>query len=220
MLSERYHLIYPAAHDQHKIDNNRQPSMRLLWASRIREQKRPELLPLLAKELTSLFPDLIIEIHVHIDSGYNPGKLFNSPIQGLQYAGTYNDFDLLPLSNFDALIYTSAFDSMPYVVLEALAAGLPVIAADVGGINEAVISGQTGYLIPDEVNNNALVDCYVSAIKKLYDDWETTQAMAQTAYKIIADRHAPATFAQRISEAFCLASGTKQDQPKPISQVK
>ncbi|MGQ9687978.1 MAG: glycosyltransferase family 4 protein [Desulfobaccales bacterium] len=39
-------------------------------------------------------------------------------------------------------------DGLPNVILEALAFQVPVVAADVNGVNEAVLPGQTGWLAP------------------------------------------------------------------------
>jgi glycosyltransferase involved in cell wall biosynthesis len=39
-------------------------------------------------------------------------------------------------------------DNLPISILEAMRAGLPVIASDVGGISELVIHGETGLLVP------------------------------------------------------------------------
>lgn len=39
-------------------------------------------------------------------------------------------------------------DSFPRTVVEAMAYGLPVAGSDIGGIGEAIVPGQTGYLVP------------------------------------------------------------------------
>jgi glycosyltransferase involved in cell wall biosynthesis len=47
-------------------------------------------------------------------------------------------------------IYTliSNWEGLPCTIIEAMRAGLPVIASDVGGVKEIVIEDETGYLIP------------------------------------------------------------------------
>ena len=45
-------------------------------------------------------------------------------------------------------VFPSTIDSAPNAVLEAMAAGLPVIAVDTGAIGEMVADGQTGILVP------------------------------------------------------------------------
>ena len=53
---------------------------------------------------------------------------------------------LLPA--FDVLVAPSLEDGLGYSALEAMAAGLPVIASEVGGLVEVVASGETGTLVP------------------------------------------------------------------------
>ncbi|RMG46665.1 MAG: glycosyltransferase, partial [Acidobacteria bacterium] len=48
----------------------------------------------------------------------------------------------------DALVLTSDSEGCPNVVLEALAAGTPVVAADVGDIRDMVAPGETGFVVP------------------------------------------------------------------------
>ena len=43
----------------------------------------------------------------------------------------------------DAVLVTSAWENLPHTLLEALAAGAPVIATSVGGIPEVVEDGET-----------------------------------------------------------------------------
>ena len=50
----------------------------------------------------------------------------------------------------DVQIYTlvSHWEGLPCTIIEAMRAGLPTVASDVGGVKEIVIDGQTGYVIP------------------------------------------------------------------------
>lgn len=52
------------------------------------------------------------------------------------------------LAEFDVFALSSIGEGMPGVLLEAMAAGLPVVATDVGGVSEVVSRGVTGSLVP------------------------------------------------------------------------
>jgi glycosyltransferase involved in cell wall biosynthesis len=52
------------------------------------------------------------------------------------------------LPHFDVLWSTSGYEGQSNVILEALAAGVPIVATDIPGTRELVISGTTGYLVP------------------------------------------------------------------------
>ncbi len=52
------------------------------------------------------------------------------------------------LARWDVFALASVQDGFPIAVLEAMAAGLPVVATKVGGLREMVEDGQTGWLVP------------------------------------------------------------------------
>lgn len=65
----------------------------------------------------------------------------------VNFLGEQQDVDYF-LSQADIFLLVSNWEGFPISILEAMRAELPVIASDVGGINEALIDGETGYLIP------------------------------------------------------------------------
>jgi glycosyltransferase involved in cell wall biosynthesis len=64
----------------------------------------------------------------------------------VRLAGDRRDVPEL-LAGADVFVLSSASEGMPVSVLEAMAAGLPVVASRVGGIPELVVDGETGLLV-------------------------------------------------------------------------
>jgi glycosyltransferase involved in cell wall biosynthesis len=52
------------------------------------------------------------------------------------------------LATFDVFAFPSLFEGLCLAVIEAQAAGVPVVATPVGGIRETVVDGVTGMLVP------------------------------------------------------------------------
>ena len=52
------------------------------------------------------------------------------------------------LAAMDIFFLTSLFEGLPRVVLQAVAASVPVVATDTGGVAEVVVDGESGLLVP------------------------------------------------------------------------
>mgnify|MGYP002623362406 FL=1 len=65
----------------------------------------------------------------------------------VHFLGTRDDVPEL-LSEMDVVALTSKMEANPVTILEALAAGRPFVAPDVGSIAETLLNGENGYVTP------------------------------------------------------------------------
>ena len=98
---------------------------------------------------------------------------FVAPREGL--APAYADADVFVLS--------SRWEGLPYVVLEAMSFGLPVVSTRVDGIPEAVVDGTSGLLVPPSAPK-----ALASAIAGVLDDPDTRARMGAAGAAIVAER--------------------------------
>lgn len=85
----------------------------------------------------------------------------------------------------DIFVLPSYREGTPVAVLEAMAMGLPVVATDVPGCREAVIPGETGYLVPPRD-----ADGLMRAIEQLIEDPDLRRQMGQAGRKRAVERFA------------------------------
>ncbi|HTO00171.1 MAG TPA: glycosyltransferase family 4 protein, partial [Microthrixaceae bacterium] len=87
------------------------------------------------------------------------------------------------MSSFDGLVLPSRLEGFPVTIVEAMLAGLPVIATDVGSVDEAVIPGETGWIVPS-ADPQALAD----AIGELLADPDAAATMGAKGREIAEER--------------------------------
>jgi len=89
-----------------------------------------------------------VEIH-----GFGPEldhvkKAVDAHPERLSFHGPANGSGVM--ERFDILVMPSRYEGFPYVLLEALAKGLPLITTDVGGVDEMVADGWNGVIVHGE----------------------------------------------------------------------
>jgi len=81
-------------------------------------------------------------------------------------------------------VIPSQHEGLPTVLLEGMSCGLPVIATNVGGINEVINSGENGFIIsPNDPNAMANI------IVKLLDDVDLRKRIGNAARKTIENKY-------------------------------
>lgn len=65
----------------------------------------------------------------------------------VHFLGWRSDLETI-LSELDVVVCSSRNEGTPVAVIEAMAAGVPVLSTDVGGVADLVSHGETGWLVP------------------------------------------------------------------------
>jgi glycosyltransferase involved in cell wall biosynthesis len=96
------------------------------------------------------------------------------------------------LASFSVFALPSYFEGFCYAVVEAQAAGVPVVATPVGGVRETVVPGETG-LSCEPGDPRSLAD----GIARLLDDPEDAQRLAAEARRRVRERFAVERMVER-----------------------
>ncbi len=88
------------------------------------------------------------------------------------------------LAAADLFVLPSRSEGMPNALLEAMAAGLPVVSFNVGGVGEVLSHGQTGLLVPPED-----VDGMSRAMQSLLESEQERRRLGAAAQECIRSQH-------------------------------
>ena len=106
------------------------------------------------------------------------------------------------LAGAQIFVLTSHWEGLPLTILEAMRAGLPVIASDVGGVREALEDGLSGLLVPRQ-------DPTVlrRAIELLVDDPATRVAIGRRARRFYEARFVEDRMLERTATLYDTVAG-------------
>jgi len=107
--------------------------------------------------------------------------------------------DVLPFhAALDVLLATSSSEGMPVAMIEAAAAGRPVVSTAVGGVPELVRAGVTGLLAAE-------AEGLAAALASLVEDGDARRAMGERARERARAEHTAAALADRLEAIYASA---------------
>jgi L-malate glycosyltransferase len=139
----------------HPLDQDHGDTVTVVTAGRLVSQKNPSLFVEAAARIHATLPEACFVM-------LGDGPLRPAVEAQIERLGMTGSIDLAgerhdvekAFAQADLFWLTSSWEGLPNVVLEAMACGLPVIAADVGGTSELFEHGQEGFLArPDRIDD-------------------------------------------------------------------
>jgi glycosyltransferase involved in cell wall biosynthesis len=103
------------------------------------------------------------------------------------------------LADTHTLLVVSRSEGIPFVLIEAMAMGVPVISTDVGAVSEVIGDGKNGYLINAETD---VVEIFQHRIQGLISDENLYQRMAFSASQAIQPKFSLQTMGDRYDTLF------------------
>ena len=174
-LADRWHLV-PSGALRAVIYNGLDPAelpraantdlRTIAFLGRLSHQKDPELLAEIAAGLARA------GYRLRVIGGGEAEAGFAARLRELGIAGAVELLGALPraqaleeLASAGALVLPSRWEGLPIAPIEAMAIGVPVVAANVSGLPEIVESGVTGELV-----DGRAAAPYVAALRRLCED--------------------------------------------------
>jgi len=106
------------------------------------------------------------------------------------------------LSKASVFSFPSLKEGMPLSVLEAMASAVPVVSSNIPGINDVIIHGENGILVPPR-NPKALAN----AIMLLLEDRDLRRKLGQNARQLMVEKHSWNLVTEKTEEVYNEAIG-------------
>lgn len=184
-------IYTPIASEAGVTANHDKPNNRaghFLWAGRFDPQKRVDVLV----EIARANPYITFDVYGKKVLGTKDLEGYNPP-DNIIFKGTYTDLKDVLDTPYTGFIYTAQWDGLPTILLDMAAAGLPIVAPNVGGISE-LLDSSTGWLVDDCAD----VAGYSAALVEMVTLPEQADARARTLQARLKSQFAPEDYINSI----------------------
>jgi glycosyltransferase involved in cell wall biosynthesis len=202
-LRTRIHLVRnavdPEVFHEKRCSGSCDPVIRILFAGRLVEQKRPELFLRIVNEVMN---DLQPRPTKAIIAGDGPLRLHLERLGShlrmtdrLEFLGECSEMAAV-YQRADMLVMTSEYEGTPNVLLEAMACRLPVIATSVGGVPEILAEGRG--LLVDPADENGLK----AAVLTVASDAGFRAELGGRGYEYVSRSHSLEALGRQLTEIY------------------
>ncbi len=171
---------------------------RVVFVGRLVTQKDPELIAAIAARLAAAGISVTIvgggeresEVRRRLAAEMKDGRVEMTGEVGREAA-------LEQLARASVLVLPSRWEGLPVVVLEALAIGVAVVAAEVGGVPEALAHGAAGVLVTQREP-----EAFAEAVAGLLADAERRRRLVAAGVALVDERFRLSTCLERYSALY------------------
>ncbi len=159
------------------------PNKHILWISRFDIQKRPDRVAYIAKQL----PEYQFTM-------FGTGNCPPLAVKNIHNGGLA-DVRTLDFNQYSAFLYTADWDGVPYILLEMMTVGLPIISCHVEGIQDILTDNNSAI-----VYNQHNIDEYCRAIERVHADYDAALQRAQRAKEYVESTRTEQKFDETINQ--------------------
>lgn len=174
----------------------------VLTVARLVVEKGLEYSIMAIKEVLKRKPDLLLKYYIVGEGPLEEGlkKLVNNlKLESIvKYLGSMDQVQVVKeMTMAHIFLLPSIAEALPVVLMEAQAIGLPIIATDVGSVDEVVIDQKSGFIVP--VRD---VDALAEKLEYLIEHPEILPGMGQYGRKLVEENYDINKLNQRLVEIY------------------
>ncbi|MDF2817264.1 MAG: hypothetical protein K0S73_1204 [Stenotrophomonas rhizophila] len=150
---------------------------RVLWAGRFDRQKRLDVLAATARAM----PTVPFDVHGVSDLGStDPALALLTSLPNVTLHGAFSHFESILRPDHAAYLFTSAWEGLPTILLDAAAAGVPIVAPAVGGVVDLI---EHSWLVDDPGD----VGAFQNRLERLREDPQLRRLRRRKQYDALSN---------------------------------